>query len=100
MSNLLLAMLDKLGIPTEKFGDSTGMISIEVSFGGGVLPGAACPPGSPFPLTFVPRSRQIASTSYNRPIGPRSPHSTSSGQAIFLARSASSCLRSIEAPAR
>ena len=28
MSNLLLAMLDKLGIPTEKFGDSTGMISI------------------------------------------------------------------------
>ena len=25
MSNLLLAMLDKLGIPTEKFGDSTGM---------------------------------------------------------------------------
>ncbi len=28
MSNLLLAMLDKLGIPTEKFGDSTGMLSI------------------------------------------------------------------------
>jgi hypothetical protein len=28
MSNLLLAMLDKLGIPTEKFGDSTGMITI------------------------------------------------------------------------
>lgn len=28
MSNLLVAMLDKLGIPTEKFGDSTGMISI------------------------------------------------------------------------
>jgi hypothetical protein len=28
MSNLLLAMLDKLGIPTEKFGDSTGMVSI------------------------------------------------------------------------
>jgi hypothetical protein len=28
MSNLLLAMLDKLGIPTEKFGDSTGMIAI------------------------------------------------------------------------
>jgi len=24
MSNLLLAMLDKLGIPTERFGDSTG----------------------------------------------------------------------------
>jgi len=28
MSNLLLAMIDKLGIPTEKFGDSTGMIQI------------------------------------------------------------------------
>jgi len=28
MSNLLLAMLDKLAIPTEKFGDSTGMIQI------------------------------------------------------------------------
>ena len=28
MSNLLVAMLDKLGIPTEKFGDSTGMLSI------------------------------------------------------------------------
>jgi hypothetical protein len=28
MSNLLLAMLDKLGVPTEKFGDSTGMLSI------------------------------------------------------------------------
>jgi hypothetical protein len=28
MSNLLLAMLDKLGIPSEKFGDSTGMVSI------------------------------------------------------------------------
>ena len=28
MSNLLLAMLDKLGVPTEKFGDSTGMLQI------------------------------------------------------------------------
>jgi Protein of unknown function (DUF1552) len=28
MSNLLLALLDKLNIPTEKFGDSTGMLSI------------------------------------------------------------------------
>ena len=28
MSNLLVAMLDKLGIPTEKFGDSTGMVSL------------------------------------------------------------------------
>jgi hypothetical protein len=28
MSNLLVAMLDKLGIPTEKFGDSTGMIQL------------------------------------------------------------------------
>jgi hypothetical protein len=28
MSNLLLAMLDKLDVPTEKFGDSTGMLSI------------------------------------------------------------------------
>jgi hypothetical protein len=28
MSNLLLAMLDKLGVPTEKFGDSTGMLAI------------------------------------------------------------------------
>ena len=28
MSNLLLAMLDKLAIPTEKFGDSTGMLQI------------------------------------------------------------------------
>ncbi len=28
MSNLLVAMLDKLGIPTGKFGDSTGMLSI------------------------------------------------------------------------
>ena len=28
MSNLLVAMLDKLGIPTEKFGDSTGMLSL------------------------------------------------------------------------
>jgi len=28
MSNLLLAMLDKLGVPTEKFGDSTGMLTI------------------------------------------------------------------------
>ncbi len=28
MSNLLVAMLDKLAIPTEKFGDSTGMLQI------------------------------------------------------------------------
>ena len=28
MSNLLLAMLDKLGVPAEKFGDSTGMLEI------------------------------------------------------------------------
>jgi len=28
MSNLLLAMLDKLAIPTEKFGDSTGMLQL------------------------------------------------------------------------
>ena len=28
MSNLLLAMLDKLGTPTEKFGDSTGMLAL------------------------------------------------------------------------
>ncbi len=28
MSNLLLAMLDKLGVPTEKLGDSTGMLQI------------------------------------------------------------------------
>ena len=28
MSNLLLAMLDKLGTPAERFGDSTGMLSI------------------------------------------------------------------------
>jgi hypothetical protein len=28
MSNLLLAMLDKLGIPLDKFGDSTGMLTI------------------------------------------------------------------------
>jgi len=28
MSNLLLAMRDKLAIPTEKFGDSTGMLQI------------------------------------------------------------------------
>jgi len=28
MSNLLLAMLDKLGTPAERFGDSTGMVSI------------------------------------------------------------------------
>ena len=28
MSNLLLAMLDKMGVPTEKFGDSTGMLQI------------------------------------------------------------------------
>ena len=28
MANLLLAMLDKLGVPTEKFGDSTGMLAI------------------------------------------------------------------------
>jgi len=28
MSNLLVAMLDKLSIPTEKFGDSTGMLQI------------------------------------------------------------------------
>ena len=28
MSNLLLAMLDTLGIPTEKFGDSTGMLQL------------------------------------------------------------------------
>jgi hypothetical protein len=28
MSNLLVAMLDKLAIPTEKFGDSTGMIQL------------------------------------------------------------------------
>jgi hypothetical protein len=28
MSNLLLAMLDKLGVPTERFGDSTGMLAI------------------------------------------------------------------------
>jgi len=27
-SNLLLAMLDKLGTPAERFGDSTGMLSI------------------------------------------------------------------------
>jgi hypothetical protein len=28
MSNLLVAMLDKLGVPTEKFGDSTGALQI------------------------------------------------------------------------
>ena len=28
MSNLLLAMLDTLGTPTEKFGDSTGMLAL------------------------------------------------------------------------
>jgi hypothetical protein len=28
MSNLLLAMLDKFGIPVEKFGDSTGILEI------------------------------------------------------------------------
>jgi hypothetical protein len=28
MANLLIAMLDKLDIPTEKFGDSTGMLQI------------------------------------------------------------------------
>jgi len=28
MSNLLLAMLDKLGIHAEKFGDSTAMLEI------------------------------------------------------------------------
>ena len=28
MSNLLLAMLDKLGVRLEKFGDSTGMLDI------------------------------------------------------------------------
>ena len=28
MSNLLLAMLDKLGVRLEKFGDSTGMLAI------------------------------------------------------------------------
>jgi hypothetical protein len=28
MSNLLVAMLDKLGTPTEKFGDSTGMLAL------------------------------------------------------------------------
>ena len=28
MSNLLVAMLDKIGVPTEKFGDSTGAVTI------------------------------------------------------------------------
>ena len=28
MSNLLAAMLNKLGVPTEKFGDSTGVLEI------------------------------------------------------------------------
>ena len=28
MSNLLLAMLDKLGVRTDTFGDSTGMLTI------------------------------------------------------------------------
>jgi hypothetical protein len=28
MSNLLLALLDKMDIPKEKFGDSTGMMAI------------------------------------------------------------------------
>ena len=28
MSNLLVAMLNKLGVPTEKFGDSTGVLEI------------------------------------------------------------------------
>jgi hypothetical protein len=28
MSNLLVAMADKLGVPTEKFGDSTGAVSL------------------------------------------------------------------------
>jgi hypothetical protein len=28
MSNLLVAMLEKMGVPTEKFGDSTGMLTI------------------------------------------------------------------------
>ena len=28
MANLLIAMLDKLDIPTEKFGDSTAMLQI------------------------------------------------------------------------
>jgi len=28
MSNLLVAMLNKLGVPMEKFGDSTGILDI------------------------------------------------------------------------
>jgi hypothetical protein len=28
MSNLLIAMLDKVGVPLEKFGDCTGSVSI------------------------------------------------------------------------
>ena len=27
-SNLLVAMLDKMGAPTDKFGDSTGMLTL------------------------------------------------------------------------
>ena len=29
MNNLLLALLDKVGVPVEKFGDSTGKIDLE-----------------------------------------------------------------------
>ena len=58
------------------------------------------PAGIDRPLTECARSRQIASTSYSRPIGALAPHNASTGQDSFLSRSARSCSRSIDAPAR
>ena len=29
MNNLLMAMLDKVGVPAEKFGDTTGRLQLE-----------------------------------------------------------------------
>ena len=58
------------------------------------------PDGNALPDTWVARSRQTARTSYFRPTMPLAPQSTSTGHAIFLFMSASSCARSIVEAAR
>jgi len=66
-----------------------------------VSSGKKCPPGKAFPDTgMAARACQVAFTSNVRPVLPRSDHNAIIGQAIFFARSASSCSRSIDAPAR
>src|SRR4029077_3509897 len=56
--------------------------------------------GSGLPTTFEAPSFQVSRTLYCRCIAPLSAHSAKTGQLILRCRSASSCIRSMEAPAR